>query len=107
MSGPVDELKADADSHIAGLSQASSGVWITVALDSFQAGLCEVHGMFGGWGDSAVLSLSFNPKQRKLLAVGDSRGRVHVWRLGWRLSHEQPGEQALLARFMQTSTATE
>ncbi len=48
----------------------------------------------------AVLSLCFNPRQRKLLAAGDASGRVNVWRLGWRLSNEQPNEAGQLKRFV-------
>ena len=43
-----------------------------------------------------VLTTSFNPKQRRLLAAGDASGNVHVWRLGWQLSTEQPRERAQL-----------
>jgi hypothetical protein len=52
-----------------------------------------------------VLSLCFNPKQRKLLAAGDAAGRVHVWRLGWRLSNEQPNELQQLNRLCAAATS--
>ncbi|CAN0554783.1 unnamed protein product, partial [Ectocarpus sp. 8 AP-2014] len=37
-------------------------------------------------------------RQRDLLATGDSRGRVIVWRMSWRLANKRPGEDAGLER---------
>ena len=53
----------------------------------------------------SVLCLSFNPKQRKLLAAGDASGRVAVWRLGWRLSNEQANEAVQLKRLVAAANA--
>jgi WD40 repeat protein len=44
----------------------------------------------------AALSLSFNPVQRRLVVVGDSAGRVRVWKLGWSLASPQPEEERAL-----------
>lgn len=51
----------------------------------------------------AATSLAFNPKQRRLIAVGDSLGRLHVWKLAWRLGNEQPQEAKALALFANKS----
>lgn len=45
-----------------------------------------------------VSSLSFNRKQRDLLAACDYAGRVHIWRLSWKLAHRNPDEQVQLDR---------
>jgi WD40 repeat protein len=39
-----------------------------------------------------VTGLSFNSKQRDLLSVGDSTGRVLVWKLGWSFSNKKFNE---------------
>lgn len=41
-----------------------------------------------------ITGLSFNPKQRGLVAVCDYLGRVHIWKLSWRLSNMRAEEQA-------------
>lgn len=51
----------------------------------------------------AAYSVSFNPRQRDLLATGDSRGRVIVWRMSWRLANKRPGEDAGLERLFKGS----
>lgn len=51
-----------------------------------------------GAGAGAALCLSFNPKQRDLLATGDSLGRVLIWRLSWRLANKKAGEEESLQR---------
>ena len=52
---------------------------------------------------AAVTGLAFNRKQRGMLAVCDSAGRVHLFKLGWRFSSRVPGEQEKGAVF--TSSA--
>jgi hypothetical protein len=52
-----------------------------------------------GGGDAAhnrvtITGLAFNPKQRGLVAVCDYLGRVHMWKLSWRLSNMRAEEQA-------------
>ncbi|CAN0327427.1 unnamed protein product [Pylaiella littoralis] len=51
----------------------------------------------------AAYSVSFNPRQRDLLATGDSRGRVIIWRMSWRLANKRPGEEAGLERLFKGS----
>ncbi len=41
-------------------------------------------------------SVSFNPKQRDLIASCDVLGRVHIWRLNWSLSNKTASEMGLL-----------
>lgn len=43
-----------------------------------------------------VTSISFNRKQRNLLAVADDVGRIHIWNIGWELSSKQGNEEAYL-----------
>jgi hypothetical protein len=43
-------------------------------------------------GTPRVTGLSFNSKQRDLLSVCDSTGRVLVWKLGWSFSNKKFGE---------------
>lgn len=56
-----------------------------------------------GAGAGAAYSVSFNPRQRDLLATGDSRGRVIVWRMSWRLANKRPGEDGGLERLFKGS----
>lgn len=51
----------------------------------------------------AAYSVSFNPRQRDLLATGDSRGRVIIWRMSWRLANKRPGEDVGLERLFKGS----
>lgn len=51
----------------------------------------------------AAYSVAFNPRQRDLLATGDSRGKVIIWRMSWRLANKRPGEEAGLARLFKGS----
>lgn len=46
---------------------------------------------------AAITSLSFNRKQRGLLAACDARGQVHIWKLGWGLTSMGQGEMAAAA----------
>lgn len=39
-----------------------------------------------------ITGLSFNPKQRGLVAVCDYLGRVHIWKLSWKLSNIRSDE---------------
>ena len=45
-----------------------------------------------------LTDVSFNAKQRDLLAACDTSGRVHTWRLGWELSNRQMADQEVLER---------
>lgn len=45
---------------------------------------------------SGLTGIAFSPRQRDLIAGCDWTGRVHVWKLGWRLSNRFRDEQALL-----------
>lgn len=53
-----------------------------------------------GSGSQKVTSLSFNPKQRGLLAVGDDGGRVRTFRLPFRLSEQQKAEFAFIGQIL-------
>lgn len=57
----------------------------------------------GGKGGAPAYSVAFNPRQRDLLATGDGRGRVIIWRLSWRLANKRPGEDAGLERLFKGS----
>lgn len=39
-----------------------------------------------------ITGLAFNPKQRGLVAVCDYLGRVHIWKLSWKLSNIRSDE---------------
>jgi len=51
-------------------------------------------------GSQKVTSVTFNPKQRGLLAVGDVAGRTRVYRLPFKLSMQQKDEVAFISRFL-------
>lgn len=51
----------------------------------------------------AIYSVSYNPRQRDLLATGDSCGRVMVWRVSWRLANKRPGEEEGIERLFKGS----
>ena len=51
----------------------------------------------------AAYSVTFNPRQRDLVATGDSLGRVIVWRTSWPLSNKRPGEDLGLERLFKGS----
>jgi len=70
------------------------GVYIYDLLQSRQAPVMELP--LTGSGSQKVTSLTFNPKQRGLLAVGDTTGRVRVFRLPFKLSEQQKNEVTFL-----------
>ena len=41
-------------------------------------------------------AVAFNRKQRDLLSACDLSGKVHVWRLSWKIANAQSGEQEYL-----------
>lgn len=43
-----------------------------------------------------LTGIAFNRKQRDIIAACDSIGRVHSWRLNWRLSNKSQVEQQIL-----------
>lgn len=47
-------------------------------------------------GRAGFTGLAFNPRQRDLVAACDWLGRVHIWKLSWRLAIRQPDELGLL-----------
>ena len=52
-----------------------------------------------------VLSdISFNRKQRGMIAASDLSGAVHIWRLGWSLTTAQPDEVQALERLEQAGS---
>jgi WD40 repeat protein len=74
------------------------GVYIYDLMQSRQAPVLQLP--LTGSGSQRVSSLSFNPKQRGLLAVGDDSGRVRVFRLPFKLSEQQKDEVGFVARLM-------
>jgi len=74
------------------------GVFIYDLLQSRQEPVMELP--LTGSGSQKVASLSFNPKQRGLLAVGDDSGRVRVFRLPFRLSEQQKNEASFIASLL-------
>ena len=42
-----------------------------------------------------VTKISFNQKQRDLLAASDSSGKIHIWRLNWQLSNKNSNEEEI------------
>lgn len=57
----------------------------------------------GGKGGAPAYSVAFNPRQRDLLATGDGKGRVIIWRMSWRLANKRPGEDTGLERLFKGS----
>jgi hypothetical protein len=43
-----------------------------------------------------ITGMAFNPKQRGLIAACDYLGRVHIWKLSWKLSNIKADEQSTL-----------
>jgi WD40 repeat protein len=43
-----------------------------------------------------ITGLAFNHKQRDLIAACDVLGRVHIWKLSWKLSNRENYEQSIL-----------
>ena len=58
-------------------------------------------------GAAAAYALSFNPRWRNLIAVGDGMGKVRVWKLGWRLSNPRPKEEQTLSEYVLCSRCAE
>lgn len=54
-----------------------------------------------------VTGLAFNTKQRDLLSVCDSSGRVLIWKLGWNLSNQQPNELIYFEKLGNISVGSE
>lgn len=44
----------------------------------------------------SITSLSFNQKQRDLLAACDLEGQVHIWKLSWKLANRETTDLKLL-----------
>jgi len=74
------------------------GVFIYDLLQSRQEPVMELP--LTGAGSQKVTSLTFNPKQRGLLAVGDDSGRVRVFRLPFRLSEQQRNELPFIGQLL-------
>lgn len=67
------------------------------------AAAAEAAAAGGGGAAVAAYSVTFNPRQRDLVATGDSLGRVIVWRTSWPLSNKRPGEDLGLERLFKGS----
>lgn len=78
-----------------GLDQANSAATGTVPVDGRDRGARGT--------SRAAYSVSCNPRQRDLVATGDSNGQVLIWRLSWRLANKRPGEEEGLERLFKGS----
>lgn len=80
------------------------GVYIYDLLQSRQEPVLEMP--LTGSGSQKVTSLTFNPHQRGLLAIGDDSGRVRVFRLPFKLTEQQKDEVSFISRLMASAGAT-
>lgn len=100
----VDGSYDGAPSHASGSTAVSGAAAAgpgTPHADAAVAALLDAGGM------PAATAVAFNPKQRRLLAVGDAAGRLHIWKLAWRLGAEQPQELRALSLFSQTAVRSD
>lgn len=74
------------------------GVYVYDLLQSRHEPVLELP--LAGSGSAKVTSLTFNPTQRGLLAVGDDTGRVRVFRLPFKLSEQQRAEMAFIQQLL-------
>merc|ERR1712050_444671 len=74
------------------------GVYVYDLLQSRHEAVLELP--LAGSGSVRVTSLTFNPTQRGLLAVGDDSGRVRVFRLPFKLSEQQRIEMTLVSSLL-------
>jgi WD40 repeat protein len=56
----------------------------------------QLHTGSGSCGRAGLTGIAFSPRQRDLVAACDWLGRVHIWKLGWRLANRYRDEQAIL-----------
>merc|ERR1712232_137969 len=80
------------------------GVYIYDLVQSRQEPVLQLP--LTGSGSQHVTSLTFNPRQRGLLAVGDDGGRVRVFRLPFGLSEQGQDEVAFVAKLMAAGGGT-
>merc|ERR1712232_394676 len=80
------------------------GVYVYDLLQSRQEPVLQLP--LTGSGSQHVTSLTFNPRQRGLLAVGDDGGRVRVFRLPFGLSEQGQDEVAFVAKLMAAGGGT-
>lgn len=83
------------------VSSSAGGEGAVEAKETSSRGAKKSGGKRGGAGESThnrvtITGLAFNPRQRGLVAACDYLGRVHMWKLSWRLANVRPGEQAAL-----------
>lgn len=74
------------------------GVVATPAVDGHRSSNSNSGAAVG-----AIYSVCNNPKQRDLLATGDSCGRVLIWRVSWRLANKRVGEEEGIERLFKGS----
>eukprot|EP00929_Paragymnodinium_shiwhaense_P118265 TRINITY_DN90200_c0_g1_i1.p1 TRINITY_DN90200_c0_g1~~TRINITY_DN90200_c0_g1_i1.p1 ORF type:complete len:562 (-),score=86.08 TRINITY_DN90200_c0_g1_i1:56-1741(-) len=79
------------------------GVYIYDLLQSRQAPVMQLP--LTGAGSQRVTTLTFNPKQRGLLAAGDDNGRVRVFRLPFKLSEQQKDENSYIGKLLASTGA--
>lgn len=78
-----------------------------VALGEGRAGVGGPSGGIArhGTAGAGFYAVAFNPRQRRLVASGDSDGIVRVFKLGWRMAAPQPSEEILLQRFVESAVS--
>mmetsp|Transcript_61263 Transcript_61263/g.145852 ORF Transcript_61263/g.145852 Transcript_61263/m.145852 type:complete len:560 (-) Transcript_61263:117-1796(-) len=81
------------------------GIYVYDLLQSRQEPVLQLPST--GSGAQKPLSITFNPKQRGLLAVGDDGGHVRVFRLPFKLSTQQKDEVGFINRIMASRRGAE
>lgn len=86
------------------IAMEMGGVYIYDLLQNRQEPVLQLP--LAASGSQRVTRLSFNPKQRGLIAVGDANGRVRSFRLPFKLSMQQKEEVGFISRLMEKSGNT-
>lgn len=90
---------ADGSAHIYDLFASTAGPVATLAPFAAARGASAVASSSSA-SASATTSLLFNPRQRRVVAVGDAAGRIRLWRLPWRLGQPEAKETSALQAFL-------
>ncbi len=88
---PVKTLEAPLVSPLTTAGKETEGVSGGQKKSRGKATLSE------GSGRSGLTGVAFNHKQRDLVAACDWLGRVHIWRLGWRLANRHKDDLSTLS----------
>ncbi len=87
---PVKTLEAPLTSPLAAAGGEAEGASGVQKKTRGKAAVTE------GSGRSGLTGVAFNHKQRDLVAACDWLGRVHIWRLGWRLANRHKDDLSTL-----------